>query len=251
MTDPVIELTEVGKSFGSNRVLRNISLTVGHGESFALIGSSGTGKSVAIKCILGLMRPDTGRISLFGRETGGRDAAMYDRIGMLFQEGALFDSMCVWHNVAFRLMRGERKLAPARAKEIAVRKLERVGLGAETADLYPSELSGGMKKRVGLARAIATDPELIFFDEPTTGLDPIRATMINDLIRGIVTESGATAVTITHDMGSVMKISNRAGLLHAGEIVWLGSSDTLKTESNPFIRQFVEGSSEGPISVAI
>ena len=251
MTDSIIELTDVEKSFGGNPVLSGVSLSIMPGESFALIGGSGVGKSVVMKCILGLLRPDKGRITVYGQDVRGRGEAIYSRIGMLFQEGALFDSMTVWQNVAFRLLRGRDKLPAAKAKATAIEKLERVGLAADTADLFPSELSGGMKKRAGLARAIAADPEIIFFDEPTTGLDPIRASMINDLIRGIVLETHATAVTITHDMDSVRKISNRAALLHAGRVVWSGSSDKLSTEGNPFVRQFVKGSSEGPMKVSI
>lgn len=251
MPDPIIELTDVEKSFGGNSVLSGVSLSIMPGESFALIGGSGVGKSVVMKCILGLLRPDKGRVAVYGREIHGNGEAVYSRIGMLFQEGALFDSMTVWQNVAFQLLRGRKKMPASKAKATAIEKLERVGLAADTADLFPSELSGGMKKRAGLARAIAADPEIIFFDEPTTGLDPIRASMINDLIRGIVLETHATAVTITHDMDSVRRISNRAALLHAGKVVWSGSSDELATENNPFVRQFVEGSSEGPMKVSV
>ena len=251
MPDAIIELTDVEKSFGKNTVLSGVSLRIMPSESFAIIGGSGVGKSVVMKCILGLMRPDKGRIAVYGQDVRENGEAFYSRIGMLFQEGALFDSMTVWQNVAFRLLRGRDRMSSDQARATAIEKLERVGLAAETADLFPSELSGGMKKRAGLARAIAADPDIIFFDEPTTGLDPIRASMINDLIRGIVLETHATAVTITHDMDSVRKISDRAALLHAGKVVWSGSSNKLTTECNPFVRQFVEGSSTGPMEVSI
>ena len=249
--DPAIEIDGAEKAFGGNSVLRGFSLTVGRGESFALIGGSGVGKSVVMKSVLGLIPLDEGQIRINGKNIRDREGIAYSRIGMLFQEGALFDSMPVWQNVGFRLMRGKGRLASAKAKSMAIEKLERVGLSADVADLYPSELSGGMKKRAGLARAIAADPEIIFFDEPTTGLDPIRASVINELIRGIVRESKATAFTITHDMESVRIVSDRAGLLHDGKIVWLGDSKTLSDSSNPYLRQFVQGASTGPMKVSI
>ncbi len=247
---PLIELKDVEKSFGENRVLQGLSFSVNRGESFALIGGSGVGKSVAMKCLLGLVKPDKGEILVDGKAVGEPGNDLYSRVGMLFQEGALFDSLTVWQNVAFRLLRGPRKLPPKSAKSIAVEKLKRVGLAAETADLYPSELSGGMKKRAGLARAIAADPELLLFDEPTTGLDPIRAAIINELIHGIVTETGATAIAITHDMDSVRKIASRAGLLYNGKLIWSGASDGLSTSDNDHLRQFVNGSPRGPMQVS-
>ncbi|MEQ8367673.1 MAG: ATP-binding cassette domain-containing protein, partial [Roseicyclus sp.] len=177
---------------------------------------------------------------------GDRDAFLA-RFGMLFQGGALFDSMPVWQNVAFRLMRGEGKRPKAEAREIALEKLRRVGLTGDVAELYPSELSGGMQKRVSLARAIAANPEIIFFDEPTTGLDPIMSGVINDLIREIVTEMGVTAVTITHDMSSVRAIADKVAMLHAGKIRWHGPVDQIDTADDPYLRQFVTGSADGPI----
>ncbi|MCB2110713.1 MAG: ABC transporter ATP-binding protein [Defluviimonas sp.] len=244
----MIEITGLRKSFGAKRVLDGVTLSVPRGESMVIIGGSGTGKSVLLKCILGLVQPDGGTILIDGAaaETGGREAFLA-RFGMLFQGGALFDSLSVWQNVAFRLLRGSARKSRAEARGIAIEKLRRVGLAPEVADLYPAELSGGMQKRVGLARAIAAEPEIIFFDEPTTGLDPIMAGVINDLIREIVTEMGATAMTITHDMSSVRAIADRVAMLHGGVIRWTGPIDTLDTTDDPFVRQFISGSAEGPI----
>ena len=244
----MIELQGVTKSFGSNHVLRGVDLTIPRGESMVIIGGSGTGKSVLLKCILGLVRPDGGTITLDGQDvtTGDRDAFLA-RFGMLFQGGALFDSLTVWQNVAFRLLRGALKRPKAEAREIAIEKLRRVGLGPQVADLYPAELSGGMQKRVSLARAIAAEPEIIFFDEPTTGLDPIMAGVINELIREIVTEMGATAMTITHDMTSVRAISDRVAMIHGGKVRWTGEIAEMDTTSDPYVQQFIHGRPDGPI----
>ncbi|SIN95034.1 ABC transporter ATP-binding protein [Vannielia litorea] len=248
----MIELQNVHKSFGSKDVLRGVDLLVGKGRSMVIIGGSGTGKSVTLKCILGLVAPDQGRITVDGapvaavKSARAREAFLA-RFGMLFQGGALFDSLPVWQNVAFRLLRGQLKRPRAEARDIAIEKLRRVGLGAETADLFPAELSGGMQKRVGLARAIAAEPEIIFFDEPTTGLDPIMAGVINELIREIVTEMGATAVTITHDMTSVRAIADDVAMLHAGKIRWTGPVEEMDAASDPYLTQFITGSAEGPI----
>lgn len=216
----MIQVRGLHKSFAGKPVLAGLDLAVGQGESLCVIGQSGTGKSVLLKCILGLTAPEAGQILWRGRplDAAARPAFL-SRFGMLFQGAALFDSLTVWQNVAFRM---RQRMPDAQARAIAVEKLARVGLGPETADLMPAELSGGMAKRAGLARAIADDPEVIFFDEPTTGLDPIRARRINGLIRGIVTETGATAVTITHDMDSVRAIGDRVALLQDGRIVWDG-----------------------------
>jgi phospholipid/cholesterol/gamma-HCH transport system ATP-binding protein len=244
----MIRLEGVSKAFGAKQVLRGVDLDVETGESLVVIGGSGTGKSVLLKCILGLVKPDAGRILLDGEDAtrGDRDAFLA-RFGMLFQGGALFDSMPVWQNVAFRLLRGPARRPRAEAREIAIAKLARVGLEPDVADLYPAELSGGMQKRASLARAIAADPDIIFFDEPTTGLDPIMAGVINHLIRGIVTEMGATAVTITHDMSSVRAIADRVAMLHAGKIRWHGPVAEMDATGDPHLRQFVTGSPEGPI----
>jgi phospholipid/cholesterol/gamma-HCH transport system ATP-binding protein len=245
----MIELRDVHKAFGKNRVLRGVNLTVPSGESMVIIGGSGTGKSILLKCILGLVHPDNGTILLDGEdvETAARDAFLA-RFGMLFQGGALFDSLPVWQNVAFRLLRGSLKRPKDEARDIAIEKLRRVGLKPDVADLFPAELSGGMQKRVGLARAIAADPEVIFFDEPTTGLDPIMAGVINELIREIVTEMGATAMTITHDMTSVRAIADRVAMLHDGIIQWTGPISEMDTTSDPYVQQFTHGRAEGPIA---
>jgi phospholipid/cholesterol/gamma-HCH transport system ATP-binding protein len=244
----MIELRNVHKAFGDTPVLRGVTFEVPKGESMVVIGGSGTGKSVTLKCILGLVEPDSGEILVGGQpiRRGDRDAFLA-RFGMLFQGAALFDSLTVWQNVAFRLLRGRQKRPRAEAREIAVEKLRRVGLKAETADLYPAELSGGMQKRVGLARAIAADPEVIFFDEPTTGLDPIMAGVINDLIREIVVEMGATAITITHDMTSVRAIADDVAMLHDGVIQWTGPVSEMDGCSDPYVQQFIHGRAEGPI----
>ncbi|MBT8475318.1 MAG: ATP-binding cassette domain-containing protein [Rhodobacteraceae bacterium] len=245
----MIEMTDVHKAFGSKQVLRGVNLTVQSGESMVIIGGSGTGKSITIKCILGLVHPDSGQILLDGKnvEDEERDAFLA-KFGMLFQGGALFDSLSVWQNVAFRLLRGSLKRPKDEAREIAIEKLRRVGLTPEVADQFPAELSGGMQKRVGLARAIAADPEVIFFDEPTTGLDPIMAGVINDLIREIVVEMGATAITITHDMTSVRAIADKVAMLHGGKIRWMGPVAELDGCSDPYVDQFIHGKAEGPIA---
>ena len=244
----MIELSGVHKSFGAKHVLRGVNLQIPKGESMVVIGGSGTGKSVTLKCILGLIRPDKGTITLDGEDvTKAERDSFLARFGMLFQGAALFDSLPVWQNVAFRLLRGSLKRPKDEAREIAIEKLRRVGLTADVADLFPAELSGGMQKRVGLARAIAADPEIIFFDEPTTGLDPIMAGVINDLIREIVTEMGATAMTITHDMSSVRAIADKVAMLHDGVVQWTGPVGEMDSTADPYVRQFVSGSAEGPI----
>ncbi len=244
----MIELQDIHKAFGKNRVLRGVTLNVDKGRSMVIIGGSGTGKSVALKCILGLVTPDSGSIRIDDKpaQHGDRDAFLA-RFGMLFQGAALFDSLPVWQNVAFRLLRGSLKRPQAEAREIAVEKLRRVGLTPEVADRFPAELSGGMQKRVGLARAIAAEPEIIFFDEPTTGLDPIMAGVINDLIREIVEEMGATAMTITHDMTSVRAIADHVAMLHDGVIQWTGPVSDLDHVDDPYVAQFIHGRAEGPI----
>ncbi len=244
----MIELCDVHKAFGANTVLNGVELTVPRGESMVIIGGSGTGKSVLLKCILGLVTPDSGQILVDGKaaDRGSRDAFLA-RFGMLFQGGALFDSLPVWQNVAFRLLRGAQKRPRAEAREIAVEKLRRVGLKPAVADLFPAELSGGMQKRVGLARAIAAEPEIIFFDEPTTGLDPIMSGVINELIREIVVEMGATAMTITHDMTSVRAIADKVAMLHGGVIQWTGPVSELDATPDPYVQQFIHGRAEGPI----
>lgn len=244
----MIELKDVKKSFGTNHVLRGVNLKVERGTSMVIIGGSGTGKSIAIKSVLGLVTPDAGEITVDGQNVIKTDRdAFLARFGMLFQGAALFDSIPVWQNVAFRLLRGSLKRPKAEAREIAIEKLRRVGLTPDVADRLPAELSGGMQKRVGLARAIAADPEIIFFDEPTTGLDPIMAGVINDLIREIVVEMGATAMTITHDMTSVRAIANNVAMLHDGVIQWTGPVAQIDDAGDPFLDQFIHGRAKGPI----
>ena len=244
----MIRLNDVHKSFGNNAVLKGVDLKVEKGKSMVIIGGSGTGKSVTLKCVLGLIAPDKGTILVDGQDAmrAERDAFLA-RFGMLFQGGALFDSLSVWQNVAFRLLNGAPKRPPEEARQIAIEKLRRVGLGADVADKFPAELSGGMQKRVGLARAIAAEPEIIFFDEPTTGLDPIMAGVINDLIREIVVEMGATAMTITHDMSSVRAIADEVAMLHEGVIQWSGPIADIDHSGDPYLDQFIHGRAEGPI----
>ncbi len=248
---PKIRMRGVRKSFGAKPVLLGVDLIVERNESLVIVGGSGTGKSVTLKCILGLIAPDAGEIEVDGENVAGKRGKarerLLDKFGMLFQGGALFDSLSVWENVAFRLLHGSRKLPREEARAVAIAKLRRVGLKEDTAELFPAELSGGMQKRVGLARAICAEPEIIFFDEPTTGLDPIMADVINDLIREIVVEMGVTAMTITHDMTSVRKIADQVAMIHDGIIQWSGPVTEIDSTDNPYIHQFVNGLAEGPI----
>ncbi|MCB1531088.1 MAG: ATP-binding cassette domain-containing protein [Rhodospirillales bacterium] len=248
---PKIQLGHVKKSFGTKEVLRGVDLAVEPEKSLVIIGGSGSGKSVMLKCILGLLSPDEGSILIDGRETIGSKARdrnkMMRKFGMLFQGGALFDSLKVWENVAFGLIQVQ-KMNRRDAHEIAIQKLRQVGLAPESGDLYPAELSGGMQKRVGLARAIATAPEVIFFDEPTTGLDPIMADVINNLIVENVKELGATALSITHDMASARKIADHVAMIFDGRIVWHGPVGDLDHSGNPYVEQFIHGRAEGPIT---
>jgi phospholipid/cholesterol/gamma-HCH transport system ATP-binding protein len=244
----MIELRGLHKSFGQNHVLAGVDLSIERGKSMVIIGGSGTGKSVLLKSILGLITPDRGQILVDGQDVTQADRdAFLSRFGMLFQGGALFDSLPVWQNIAFRLMRGSLKRPKDEARDIAIEKLRRVGLKADVADRFPAELSGGMQKRVSLARAIAAEPEIIFFDEPTTGLDPIMSGVINDLIREIVVDMGATAMTITHDMTSVRTIADDIAMLHAGRIQWTGPVGDMDQSGDPYINQFINGRADGPI----
>tara|TARA_Y100000031_G_scaffold103504_1_gene113585 strand:+ start:66314 stop:67117 length:804 start_codon:yes stop_codon:yes gene_type:complete len=250
-TKPMIEMDHVSKSFGTKTVLKDINLTINKGESMVIIGGSGSGKSVTLKCILGLMENDSGVIKVDGRDIAEMDSderhALMNKFGMLFQGGALFDSLPVWENVAFGLIHG-RKMDRRQARKIALEKIDAVGMGASVADLYPAELSGGMQKRISLARAIATNPEIIFFDEPTTGLDPIMADVINDLIKKCVTDLGATALSITHDMASARKIADKVAMLYQGEIIWTGPIEKLDNSGNEYVDQFINGRANGPIA---
>jgi len=248
---PKLRLRGVTKRFGANVVLDGIDLDVAAGESLVVIGGSGSGKSVLLKCILGLLRPDAGSIAIDGEETVGLTGRARDRvnahIGMLFQGAALFDSLQVWENVAFGLIQGRRARRPeARAR--AMECLDQVGLHPRVADLVPAELSGGMQKRVGLARAIAARPDVVFFDEPTTGLDPIMADVINDLIVATTKDLGATALSITHDMASATKIGDRIAMLYKGRLIWVGPAKAVFDSGNAHVDQFVHGRADGPIT---
>jgi phospholipid/cholesterol/gamma-HCH transport system ATP-binding protein len=254
IAEPKIRIRDLHKSFGPKRVLDGLDLDVGQAESVVVIGGSGTGKSVLLKCILGILQPDSGTIEIDGEEVTrlsrrAREEVMH-KFGMLFQGAALFDSLPVWENVAFGLLH-VKKLPRAEAKERAVEVLGQVGLPPDAADLAPAELSGGMQKRVGLARAIATQPEILFFDEPTTGLDPIMADVINGLIARSVRQLGATAVSITHDLASARKIADRVAMLYQGRIVWQGPVATLADSGNPYVDQFIHGRAEGPIKLDV
>jgi len=251
MTDYKIQMKDVYKSFGDKHILQGVDLNVERGTSMVIIGGSGTGKSVTLKCVLGLLRPDNGSILIDGQETshlkGKQCDELMKKFGMLFQGGALFDSLPVWENVAFGLIHANN-MDKADARDIAIEKLKAVGLGTKVADSYPAELSGGMQKRVSLARAIATNPEIIFFDEPTTGLDPIMADVINDLIVECVKDLGATALTITHDMASARKIADNVSMLYEGQIIWSDSIRNLDRSGNPYVNQFIHGRADGPIT---
>jgi len=254
MMEAHIVLKDVQKSFGPKHVLRGLSVSVRKGRSLVVIGGSGTGKSVMLKCILGIIRPDAGEIIVGGQNCiglRGRDRDEFlSRFGMLFQGAALFDSLSVWENVAFGLIQG-RGVARSKAREVAIEKLGQVGLSADVGALYPAELSGGMQKRVGLARAIAADPEIIFFDEPTTGLDPIMADVINNLIVDCVKRLGATTISITHDMASARKIADDIAMIHKGEIIWQGEANKVNHSGNPYVDQFIHGRAEGPIQMDV
>ncbi|HVV27266.1 MAG TPA: ATP-binding cassette domain-containing protein [Rhizomicrobium sp.] len=254
MTAPKIQLIGVKKRFGPKVVLDGVDLSIDKGSSLVVIGGSGTGKSVMIKSVLGIIRPDEGTILVDGEDVTRVSGAARDRVmkkfGMLFQGAALFDSLPVWENVAFGLIQGHG-VPRRKARDIAIEKLAKVGLTADVGDLYPVELSGGMQKRVGLARAIAADPEIIFFDEPTTGLDPIMADVINDLIVSTVKDVGATTLSITHDMASARKISHRIAMLYGGRIIWQGPTDQIDHSGNEYVDQFIHGRAEGPIKMAV
>ena len=244
MSEYKIQVKNLHKAFGKKVVLDGVDIEIKKGESLVVIGGSGTGKSVLIKCIQGLLNPDEGSIKVDGVEINGADEtvrdAMHAKMGMLFQGGALFDSLSVWENVAFGLIENQ-KWNRKDAKNEAVRVLRQVGLAPDVADLSPSELSGGMQKRVSLARAIATKPEIIFFDEPTTGLDPIMADVINDLIIESARGLGATALTITHDMASARKIADKIAMLYKGKIIWCGTVKEMEKTDNPYVCQFING----------
>ena len=244
-------IKDLTKNFGDKQVLKGINLEVKQGESLVILGGSGSGKSVLIKTVASLLKPSSGSIKIDGEEVSNPNSSAIDKLmekfGFLFQGGALFDSLPIWENVAFRLLH-HKKMNKDEAKEIAISKLKAVGLGSKVADLYPSELSGGMQKRASLARAIATNPEIIFFDEPTTGLDPIMADVINDLIVTNSKELGATTITITHDMASAKKIADKIAMLYEGKIIWFGDVKDMYSSNNPYLDQFIHGRAKGPIN---
>ncbi len=249
-----LALTDVHKSFGSNQVLRGVNLTIEKGKSLVVIGGSGTGKSVMIKSVLGLINPDKGSIKVDGTEVTTLDAKgrddMMRKFGMLFQGAALFDSLPVWENVAFGLIQG-KGMKRKDARDIAIEKLRAVRLPARVAEVLPAELSGGMQKRVGLARAIAANPEIIFFDEPTTGLDPIMADVINDLIVDTSKGLGATTLSITHDMASARKIADQIAMIYKGQIIWVGDAKDIDHSGNAYVDQFIRGAANGPIQMEV
>ena len=249
-----IVLKQVRKHFGKKHVLNGLDLEVAKGRSLVVIGGSGTGKSVMLKCILGILKPDNGEILVNGENVVGLKGTAKDeylaRFGMLFQGSALFDSLNVWENVAFGLIQG-RGMQRDKAKDIAMDKLAQVGLTADVGTLYPAELSGGMQKRVALARAIAADPEIIFFDEPTTGLDPIMADVINNLIVDCVKRLGATTISITHDMASARKIADDIAMIYKGQIIWRGEANKVNSSGNAYVDQFIHGRADGPIQMDV
>jgi phospholipid/cholesterol/gamma-HCH transport system ATP-binding protein len=247
---PKLELLDVRKSFGNKHVLNGINLSIPAGKSLVVIGGSGTGKSVMLKSVLGLMKPDSGSIKVDGEEishlTGSGHDKLMRKFGMLFQGGALFDSLKVWENIAFGLIY-DQKMNRKEAREVAIENIIAVGLRPEVGYMYPAELSGGMQKRVSLARAVATRPEILFFDEPTTGLDPIMADVINNLIRDSVKKLGATALSITHDMESARKIADFVAMIYEGKIIWHGPINKLDKSGNDYVDQFINGRADGPI----
>lgn len=249
--DPKIRVVNLFKSFAEKEVLNGVNLEVRQGESMVVIGGSGSGKTVLIKCIIGLIQPDGGEIYVDGQEISALSEQEMNEVrkkfGMLFQGGALFDSLSVWENVGFGL-RQHKKLSDQEIRRVATEKLALLGL-RNIEDIMPAELSGGMKKRVSLARAIAMEPEILLYDEPTTGIDPVMADAINELIVRMREQLNVTSIAITHDMKSAYKIADRIAMLFQGEIIEVGTPEEIRDSSNPIVRQFIEGRSEGPISI--
>ncbi len=248
----LIELKNVTKSFGERKVLDGVDLEIFQGETLVIIGRSGVGKSTILKHVAGLLAPDDGEIWVEGLEIGRLDERelneLRKKMGVVFQYAALFDSLTVFENVAFRLLR-DFEMPEPKAVEIVKKKLELVGLKDDLMDLKPAQLSGGMRKRVGLARAIAVDPEIILYDEPTSGLDPVTSEAINDLILDMQKKLGVTSVVVTHDMHSAYKVANRIAMIYDGKIIGTGTPEEIKNSENPYIHQFVTGSVEGPMPV--
>ena len=246
----MIKIKNIHKAFSDQNVLDGVDMIVPEGSSTAIIGTSGAGKSVLLKILLGLLRPDIGEVFIGNIQVScDKPGRTLSEIGMLFQGSALFDSLPVWQNICFKFLKGGEKLSIQDAKDLAIQKLKKVGLDHEVANKYPSDLSGGMKKRVALARAIVGNPKIIFFDEPTTGLDPIMTNTINNLIREIVETMEVTALTITHDISSVEQIADNVALLESGRIQWEGKSKKLCDSKDPYVYQFVNGKTKGPINV--
>jgi len=254
MTTPKLRIRGLKKSFGPKKVLDGVDLDVMPGTGMVVIGGSGTGKSVLIKSILGLVTPDSGVIEIDGEDVlkapRRRAVELRAQIGMLFQNGALFDSLPVWENVAFGLL-AEKKIKRSAARAAAIEILAQVGLAENVADLSPSELSGGMQKRVALARAIAAKPAIMFFDEPTTGLDPIMGAVIDGLIIDCVKRLGSTSIAITHDMASAQRIADQAAMLYQGRVSWTGPAAGLLSSTDPVVDQFTHGRAQGPIKMAL
>tara|TARA_B100000900_G_C20577878_1_gene716138 strand:- start:102 stop:866 length:765 start_codon:yes stop_codon:yes gene_type:complete len=249
----ILKIKDLTKCFGNKSVLDNLSIDIERNKSQVIIGGSGTGKSVLLKCILGLLEADSGEIYFNEQildKKSRKETDFHSKVGMLFQGAALFDSLSVKENITFGISKipngNEDSLT-----DIAVDKLKKVGLDPSVLNLFPSELSGGMQKRVALARAIARNPELLFFDEPTTGLDPIMADIINDLINEVIEEVGATAITITHDMESARKIADQISMLYKGSLIWTGEASDIDNSGNPYVDQFINGNSYGPIKINI
>ncbi len=251
---PKIKLTGVTKSFGDNRVLQGVDLDVAAGESLVLIGTSGSGKSLLLKCILGLQAPDTGNVVVDGEETigysGDERMKFIDRFGVLFQYSGLFDSLPVWENIAFKRLQ-EGLIGRSEARDKASETVRTVGLSPDVVDLHPHELSGGMQKRVGIARAIFAEPEILFLDEPTAGLDPIMTNVIGQLITSLVERLGATAVSITSDMTGARQISDRIAMLHDGRIIWSGEKSAAEESGNPYVDQMIHSRAHGPIEMRL
>ena len=249
-----IKIENLRKSFAGKDILKGVSLEVAEQESLVIIGTSGCGKSVTLKCLLGLIEPDSGAIFIDGTDTVKQSRKdremMLHRFGMTFQFGALFDSLPIWENITFRL-RQKVKMTKQEARQIAIDIVGQLGLGAHVVDQYPAELSGGMQKRVALARAVADKPEILLFDEPTSGLDPITGGVIDNLIKDSVKRLGATAITISHDMASVRRIADKVAMIHQGVVIWCGPASEMDKTGIPEVDQFVHGKAQGPLTTAI
>ena len=253
MPVPKIKLLGVTKSFGSNHVLKGVDLEIAGGESLVLIGGSASGKTLLLKLIIGLEKPDSGSILIDGIEVTNRDRKeqidLLKRMGMLFQQSALFDSMPIWENIAFQLLQ-DSNLSRSESKLIAIERLISVGLSADVSELLPAEISGGMQKRVGFARAIANNPEIVLLDEPTAGLDPIMTNVIGELILKGVRELGATTLSITSDIKSARQVADQIAMIYDGKIIWCGPTKDIDNSNNAYVDQFIHNRAEGPIKMA-